>query len=271
MSIKLFFLFILISWIGTCEAFVIFQQNQSIPTDNTDGETSLAHYILKDKDIVFDIGANKGDWSRMALEANSTIRLFSFEPIPEIYNMLKNSLEHLKNVEFFNFAFSDQQGKSDFYYFSGPIGNSILSGLFDRQILRQWIGQPDLITVKLETLDHFCAIMNISTIDFLKIDTEGAEWKVLNGAKELMRSHKIKSLQFEYGGTYPDAKITLKQVMQFLTENRYLIFKIVPSGLQLISQWQPSLENYEYSNYFAICQEAMAQYKLVEFTDIQPQ
>ena len=46
----------------------------------------------------------------------------------------------------------------------------------------------------------------------MKIDVEGAELDVLLGAKELLNKGHIDYLQFEYGGTFVDANVTLRQV-----------------------------------------------------------
>ena len=51
----------------------------------------------------------------------------------------------------------------------------------------------------LSTLDLFCEREAIPNIDFLKIDTEGNELDVLEGAKKLLSGGKIKIIQFEFG------------------------------------------------------------------------
>lgn len=234
---------------------------------NINGEKAVMQHFLKPENVVFDVGANRGEWSQLALEKAPTIRLFSFEPLPVVFENLKMRFLSFDNVYPFNFAFSDEQGKATFYYYTQF---SELSGFHDRPVLREVLGEqfstPEAISVSLETLDYFCSSYSISGIDFLKIDTEGAEWKVLNGAKNLLMNHRIHFIQFEYGGCYIDSKTTLKQVIRFLTENHYVIFKIIPEGLIHISRWDASLENYEYSNYFAAYKEDMPGYTLVEFS-----
>lgn len=226
------------------------------------GEHLLMQQFFRTNDTVFDVGANRGEWSLLALQTNFEIRIFAFEPIPEIFQKMKNHFLSFDNLDAFNLALSDETGEGNFYFYSNL---SELSGLFDRETLRKQFRPPNLITVPLDTLDRFCAEHNVQKIDFLKIDTEGAEWKVLNGAKGLLQGHQIRAIQFEYGGTYIDANTTLEQVMRLLTKNDYVIFKIVPSGLIHISHWDPRLEDYDYSNYFAIFQKDMNSYSLVEF------
>ena len=230
----------------------------------TNGELTLLWNFLKQGDIVFDVGANRGEWSQHALEKTSSIQLFAFEPIPEVFAILKMNFLSLSNVKIFAYALSNDLGKASFYHY---LEHSDMSGFYDRPILQSNFNYnpPQQISVALETLDHFCSTQSVSKIDFLKIDTEGAEWKVLDGARNLLENHQIRAIQFEYGGCYTDAGTTLKQVVQLLTKNGYIIFRIIPTGLIHISHWSPSLENFEYSNYFAIYQEDMPSYDLVKF------
>ena len=106
--------------------------------------------------------------------------------------------------------------------------------------------------MKTITLDSFCKKNQILHIDFLKIDTEGSELGVLLGAHNLLTNKQIEIIQFEYGGTYPDAGITLKEVYNLLEKNGYRVFRIIPNGLIQISRWRDALENARYSNYLAI-------------------
>lgn len=225
-----------------------------------DGEATLMQQFLGPNQTVFDIGANCGEWSQFALKTQPSINIYAFEPVPPVFERLKNTLGQNKNVKLFNHAISDKIGLALFHYYPEADG---LSGFFYREVLRGDHPDPLILEVPEKTLDTFCLENNISFIDFIKIDTEGAEWKVLTGAKELIKNHQIKAIQFEYGGCYVDAKTTLKSVMAYLGENGYVLFRIMPKGLIHIAKWEPYLENYHLSNYFAIRQEDMPSYSLI--------
>jgi hypothetical protein len=85
---------------------------------------------------------------------------------------------------------------------------------------------------------------DIESIDFLKIDTEGYELDVLKGLGDKLSI--VKNIQFEYGGTYPDRGIFLKDVYEVLKD--YTIFIIGPDGIY--SRPIP-IEHKQYSNYLA--------------------
>jgi len=226
-----------------------------------DGESEVMKAMIKANDLVFDIGGNHGEWSSAALLHEPTIKIKAFEPVPVVYEDLKKVLGHNSQVELFNYAISDNTGLVPFHYYPESDG---LSGFYYREVLRGDHPDPLVIEVKERTLDAFCEENRISEIGFIKIDTEGAEWKILQGARSLIENRKIRAIQFEYGGCYVDAKTTLKDVMSFLSKNNYLVFRIIPTGLVHISRWEASLENYHLSNYFALRAEELPGYCLVQ-------
>jgi FkbM family methyltransferase len=229
-----------------------------------DGEALLMQKFLKPNDVVFDIGGNHGEWSTFALKYQPSIQIMTFEPVPFVFKSLKNALEPYSNVQLFNYALSDQSGTAVFHYYPEADG---LSGFYYREVLRGDHPDPLILEVNQTTLDVFCESKGINKIDFIKIDTEGAEWKILKGAKNLLKNQQIRAIQFEYGGCYVDAKTTLRDVMLYFKENRYIVFRIVPTGLVHIAKWKSSLENYHLSNYFAICEEDLPGYGLIEFSE----
>lgn len=215
----------------------------------TNGEHCILQHYIKPDTVVFDVGANVGEWSAGVLRQASNVQLYSFEPIPAVFNTLqKNVASHA--VKFFNMAFSNTQGIQEFQYY---VNHSVLSGLFERPILLTHVHEtPQIIQVTTDTLDNFCNAHAVESIDFLKIDTEGAELAILQGSMELLQNQRVQYIQFEYGGCYFDARTTLQEAYRILTACNYDVYRIVPNGLIHITQWRDALENYRYSNYFAV-------------------
>ncbi|MCX5921940.1 MAG: FkbM family methyltransferase [Candidatus Dependentiae bacterium] len=220
----------------------------------SNGELAIIKSILQNGSTVFDVGANKGEWSQHLLASKSNIQLHAFEPIPTIFHLLKKNIAR-DSVTTHNLAISDEDGENDFFYYDKNSDASEVSSFYHRPIVDSILNtKPITIKVTTKTLDSFCHAQNIQHIDFLKIDTEGSELNVLKGASSLLHNGSIKIMQFEYGGTYLDAAITLKEVYDLLTNNNYAVFRIIPQGLVEITQWSPTLENYRYSNYLALYQ-----------------
>lgn len=123
-----------------------------------------------DFQVAIDIGAHVGFWSRRLAEKFTTV--LSFEPVPDHYECLKKNTEHLSNVETFNIALSDVDKK---LFMSQTFENSGMSSVVDSETG---------LSVEARTLDSY----NLNNVDFIKIDVEGHEQAVLDGAKDtLMR------------------------------------------------------------------------------------
>ena len=75
-------------------------------------------------------------------------------------------------------------------------------------------------------IDKYCQDNNVKCIDFIKIDVEGAEYRVLKGAENMLKKKLIKSGIFETGETLTDAKVSEKQLMEYLEEYGYILQKI---------------------------------------------
>lgn len=219
----------------------------------SNGKSLVIQEFINPGDIIFDVGASIGEWSQAILSKNSVIKLYAFEPIADIFAQLKQTIKTPRAI-LLNIAISDDVGSRQFVYYQKNNTTSQLSGFFQRPIVERNLDVlPTFLTVETDTIDHFCARNSIDTIDFLKIDTEGAELLVFQGATDMLKQQKIKIIQFEYGGTYQDSKITLQEVYQLLRANKYTVFRIVPDGLIQIEKWHDELENYQYSNYLATC------------------
>ncbi len=159
----------------------------------------IAPFFLSSKEtVVFDVGANIGDYTEQMKKSVPHVQVYSFEPNPLTYKKLVENVGRLEDVTTVNLAFGDSDGVVELNTYE----NHETSGhatIFEEVIL-DIHGSESLkkIEVDMTTLDKFCAERNIDFIDFLKIDTEGAEVRVLTGAKRLLSEHRIKMIQFEF-------------------------------------------------------------------------
>ena len=111
--------------------------------------------------------------------------------------------------------------------------------------------------VELDTLDNFCKLNDIERIDFLKIDVEGHELRVLEGATELLASKKVDIIQFEFTQLNAVIKLFFYDFYSMLSPD-FEIFRLVSHGLVPIPKYDPTLhELFGYQNFVAIrkCRE----------------
>jgi FkbM family methyltransferase len=132
----------------------------------------------------FDIGANSGGHT---LEYARLANVYSFEPNPDLYLQLLEKTKHLNNVHVYNYALSNYIGNSEFFIADG--GDSGCSSLnkFSENSRTCWTGRNDFVvtrtcSVTVTTLKSFIEQNDIKHIDFIKIDAQGEDLRILEGA-----------------------------------------------------------------------------------------
>ncbi len=219
----------------------------------------LEQYKEEEKLILFDIGANVGEYSEMLIQhcnlLNIKYQLHLFEPQKECVEVLASKFESNPNVIINNLAISSIKGSIDFYI---EKRGTACSSIYKRDIFVD----SEKVKVETEVLDNYINRKNINKIHFMKIDVEGHELEVLKSAQN--NFDKIENIQFEYGGTYLDSKSTLEQVYLLLREF-YHIGKIDLNGINF-TPFISELENYQYSNYLA--ESILLKKNLVDYSEI---
>jgi FkbM family methyltransferase len=190
--------------------------------------------------IIFDVGANVGRWSQQARALFPTAAIHAFEPLPTAFAQL----ERIDGIRAHQAALGAAPGTATLHY---DPELTILSSLHDRA----GVGLAETTAVEVTTLDDFADAHGIERIDFLKIDVEGHERDVLRGAARRLARAEIGVVQFEYGGTYLDAGVRLREVVE-LFPPAYTVARVVPWGLMPITEQDLREESFALSNYVAI-------------------
>lgn len=177
--------------------------------------------------IIFDVGANKGDYCKAMLDSfyNNCI-IHAFEPSKETFNLFCSNVKNIR-VYAHNFGFSDKREKLILY------SNMAASGLASVYQRKTTAGLELQEEIELLTIDSFCQQENISTINFMKIDVEGHELKVLHGSKDMLKRRAIEIIQFEFGGCNVDSRTYFHDFWQVL-HNDFVIYRILKDGLHPI-------------------------------------
>ncbi|MCS7227201.1 MAG: FkbM family methyltransferase [Chloroflexota bacterium] len=139
---------------------------------------------------IFDVGAFVGDFTARFLSQFPQAQIYAFEPSPSQYQKLEQRFRGHPRVHTFPIAISDQEGMGRFFLNSNPATNSLLSFSNHAAYPGQFSTNATL-SVPITTLDLFCRKHNISTIDILKVDVQGADMLVLKGAENLLRTANI--------------------------------------------------------------------------------
>ena len=109
-----------------------------------------------------------------------------------------------------------------------------LSSLYKQDAAHLGIQLDAAEKVTVDTLDQFCEQANITYIHLLKLDVEGYEYKVLQGARHMLAEGRISYIQFEFGRTNIAARTYLRDFFDLLG-TRYRFYRIVKDGLYPIT------------------------------------
>jgi len=147
--------------------------------------------------VIFDVGAYIGDVSATYKKLFPQSTIYCFEPFPDSFQKL-NRFSGDASIKANQIAFSDKEGKTTFHINVDLSCNSLLPPTeSDFKCYSAKSIKDGEIQVETNTLDNFCAGDKISCIDILKLDVEGAEVKVLEGASRMLSKQAIKLIYTE--------------------------------------------------------------------------
>jgi FkbM family methyltransferase len=184
--------------------------------------------IVKDSKVAIDIGANIGI-TTMWLARNSK-SVHCFEPEASNRERIIENLEvnYLKNVIVNASGVSNIIGENLLYIHESK-GHHSLAPVGTTPIVNR-------VKIKLITLDKYCEDNAINEIDILKIDVEGFEEEVLNGAEKLLSKGNIKVIIFEVSKFIIERlnkKESIENIYNILVKNGYTIFSLEKKEMNL--------------------------------------
>jgi FkbM family methyltransferase len=197
-------------------------------------EKLLYQIVKNESPNIFDIGAHHGESVVFLKKVFPNAHIYSFEPDPESFSILSGAA--IDGVSYFNLAFSDADGESNFYRNKISHTNSLLKvneRSQDSIGISKALNQNDLeyfekfnhkISVKTETVDSFLTANPLDKIDLLKIDVQGAERLVLRGASKTLSKVKVIIIEVSFYDYY-------EQQSSFLDVEKI----IAPCGFKLFS------------------------------------
>ena len=179
--------------------------------------------------LIFDIGANVGEYSELFKNIDKNIEIVCFEPQKEVFKKLKKNLKNFKKIKFYNYAignknvyeklninlgssyissFSKYNKKSSYYKIRKTLLKKNDSKLFER-----------VKVVKLDTIKEF----KKKKIDLVKIDVEGYEIEVLLGMEKILENTKMIMIEIHRSNMY--LNYDPKKIEKFLKNKGFKVIK----------------------------------------------
>lgn len=170
--------------------------------------------MLDNESVIFDIGANLG-WYTLNLKKDmKTRKIYSFEPIKETFDKLKQNLyiNEIDENNIFNFGFFNENKKIEFFYDILASGASSLADLREVKTTQK-------VECNVRRMDDFVKDENINRIDFIKCDVEGSELFVYQGGiesidrfKPIVFSEMLRKWSNKFGYHPNDIQIYLQKL-----------------------------------------------------------
>lgn len=204
---------------------------------------------------LFDVGANKGDYTQILLDKlskqGSNARINIFEPTKSCFRLLANRFASSTNVILNQAAVSDASSSIQIYY---DQKESVLASLYQRNLSSFGISLNQSEIVKTVRLDTYIKDNQIAHIHFMKVDIEGHEVAAFGGMGEYLSGDFVDFIQFEYGGANLDSKTSLMELYALFESRGFVVGKLMPRGIELRA-YQPWMENFQYANYVAVSRQ----------------
>lgn len=210
---------------------------------------------------LFDVGANRGEWTAAALAQTTSPRVHAFEIDATVAARLAARFAENERVHVNALGLSDAAGTVpiDFSPHGGNTGTTMVT---DRLVATT---RPlERRSARVETGDEYCLRHGIDKIDFVKVDVEGAERKVFAGFSRMLREGRISLIQFEYNSTSINCRNLLVDYFRFFEGYGYAVGKLWARGVSF-GPYDYREEDFTGPNYVAVHQSCPELRRALEY------
>jgi FkbM family methyltransferase len=210
----------------------------------------LRLFFKNEKLVIFDIGGCEGEDSIKYSKLFPNATIYIFEPLPNNIERINQNIKiyNVNKVKIFPYALSDNIGLSEFHVSSGQpyetdtnldwdFGNKSSSLLTPAEVKQTtpWLKFNEIISVYTETIEKFVEMNSISIIDFIHMDVQGAELKVLTGANSFIQNIKAVWLEVSNQELY-EGQPKRGDIEKYMNSHNFILIKSEfngPNGDQL--------------------------------------
>jgi FkbM family methyltransferase len=188
----------------------------------------LEHYKI---DLVFDIGANKGQYATGIIDAGYKNRIVSFEPLTSAHSIIDSASKKYSSWTVAERCAIGSQNQEIEINISANSVSSTLLNMLDTHI--EGAPESKIIgkeKVKVYPLDEIASqYLSGSKNIFLKIDVQGFEQEVLKGAQNMLSKAKGVEMEISLVPLYEDQKWLLADILDYMTKRGFRLTSIVPA------------------------------------------
>ena len=198
--------------------------------------------LLPDSPTAFDVGFHAGEFADAVFAARPNARIIGFEPAASIggtYKQVHPSIDRRISLE--SIAVADQEGEFVFHDDS-----SAQNSLTSIEPTHRTVSY----SVRTTTIDTYASLHGIDHIDLLKIDVEGYDLHVLEGAQQMLEAQQIDLFVFEYNSAWVLTRRYLRDAVLFFATKPYRLFRLFNGFLSQL-EFSHEEERFDHTTMFA--------------------
>lgn len=188
-------------------------------------EIALLKKYIKKGDVVLDIGANIGFYTKLLSDlVGGNGKIYAFEPDKTNFSYLQKNAANLKNVSLINKAVSDKTGTITLYQ------SDLLNVDHKTYATNDYTSKTEIESVSMDD------IIPNKKVDFIKIDIQGFEYFAFQGMKEIFKQNedlKIIAELYPYG--LNNSGIKVEQFVSYLRNSEFYIYKMSENALNILT------------------------------------
>ncbi len=197
-------------------------------------------HIHRSQPVVFDVGANEGNWTESLLQSIPKAKVYMFDPSPGCQAAIREKA--FPRTMLIPCALGETAGQKTYYSSSATDGSASLYSRRDTPFENLTYQRS---TVEVRTLDEVIEAEKIDFVDFIKMDIEGHELFALQGARRSLAAGKIGALSFEFGCGNINSRTFFRDFWELLNVMNFAIYRITPGGKSVLID-----DYYEDAEYF---------------------
>jgi FkbM family methyltransferase len=153
---------------------------------------------------VIDVGSNIGQFARTARGLFPTAQIYSFEPLPDCFAALTQRFASDAKFRAFQVALGPSDSKVTFHQNEYSPSSSLLEMETLHQKSFPYAASQSEVTVPMRRLDDMLATFDLAEDILLKLDVQGYEDRVLDGAQRILRQSKLVITEVSFEPLYRD-------------------------------------------------------------------
>ena len=220
--------------------------------DSTNMEAKAIAYFVNALNVknvsALDVGGNFGNWTHELKHEIPSAKIVIFEPSNEAFKSLEARFAKINDVKLINIALGNANKVATLFADKSASG---LASLTKRRVDHFGIDFSYEEEIMVSTLDSWLSTDGNGVIpNVLKMDVEGHELDVLEGATKTLENIEI--VQFEFGGSNIDTRTYFQDFWYFFKEKGFELHRLTPRGPTLLNNYSENDEVFRPTNYIAV-------------------